>query len=213
MKTTDQIDEVLARIKPVTGYQMPLAPHPTHTRQTEALAAANFPKRQYRRDAAHSGHWGETFREYSAKVGRDGVILALVGERGSGKTQLATEIGRAALNSDLSAYYTTAMEFFLRLQSAMNSREDSVLEIIQARKRPRILVIDEMQERGESAWEDRILTHLIDARYGAGKDTILIANQTPQAFAASVGTSIMRRLNETGGIIECNWEVPRINCK
>jgi DNA replication protein DnaC len=208
MKTTDEIDDVLARIKPAIVHQMPLAPQPTHTRQTEALAAANFPKRQYRRNATHSGQWGETFREYSAKVGRDGVILALVGERGSGKTQLATEIGRAALNSDLSVFYTTAMGFFLRLQSAMNSREDSVLDIIQTRQRPRILVIDEMQERGETPWEDRILTHLIDARYGAGKDTILIANQTPKAFAESVGTSIMRRLNETGGIIECNWEAP-----
>lgn len=209
MKTTDQIDEVLARIKPAIGQQMPLATQPTHTRQTEALAAANFPKRQYRKSVVCSGQWGATYSEYAAKVGRDGVILAIVGERGSGKTQLATEIGRAALNSDFSTLYTTAMGFFLRIKSTYRPASEEVeLDVIRHHHRPRLLIIDETQERGETPWEDRILTHLIDARYGAGKDTILIANQTPKAFAESVGTSIMRRLNETGGIIECNWEVP-----
>jgi len=205
----DPIDAVLARLKTVATEQMPLAPQPTHTRQTEALAAANFPKRHYRVTANNDGQWGRTFGACISKIGKDGGIFALVGERGGGKTQLATEIGRAALNSDLSTLYTTAMGFFLRIKSTYRrDSEDQELDVIRHHHRPRLLVIDEMQERGETPWEDRILTHLIDARYGAGKDTILIANQTPKAFAESVGTSIMRRLNETGGIIECNWEVP-----
>ena len=71
---------------------------------------------------------------------------------------------------------------------------------------PNLLVIDELAVRGETPYEDRVLTHILDSRYDAKRDTILISNQEPQNFTAIIGDSIRDRMHETGGIIECTWD-------
>jgi DNA replication protein DnaC len=98
------------------------------------------------------------------------------------------------------------MEFFISIKSSFRrSSETSEDDVLESLASPKLLVIDEVQERSESAWEDRLLTFLVNQRYNAMKDTILIANLTKAEFAQSVGASIVSRLNETGGIIECAW--------
>ena len=47
-----------------------------------------------------------------------------------------------------------------------------------------------------------MLTHLLDARYGAIRPTIVIANLTREALPACLGDSITSRLTETGGVLE-----------
>ena len=63
-----------------------------------------------------------------------------------------------------------------------------------------------MEERAETQFEDRMISHLIDLRYDAMLDTILISNQAKESFADSIGKSAVSRLIETGEVIECNWE-------
>ena len=70
---------------------------------------------------------------------------------------------------------------------------------------PQLLVIDEAQERGESDWESRMLTHVVDKRYFLQRDTLLISNLKLDEFKASIGTSICSRLIETGGAILADW--------
>ena len=48
----------------------------------------------------------------------------------------------------------------------------------------KLLIIDEVQERAESGFENRLLTHLIDARYAAMRPTIIIANLAKRELAA-----------------------------
>jgi DNA replication protein DnaC len=62
-----------------------------------------------------------------------------------------------------------------------------------------------MQERGETPWEDRLLTHLIDRRYASEKDTLLITNQSKESFIQSIGPSAASRIVEVGGIVTCDW--------
>jgi len=58
----------------------------------------------------------------------------------------------------------------------------------------------------ETKYEDDKLTHIMDKRYDAMLPTMLITNVTRQDFAAQLSPSIISRIRETGGGIECNWD-------
>lgn len=161
-----------------------------------------------------AGSWGSTLAAIRAQVGR-GTLCGLVGLRGRGKTQLATQVARHKVESvldaggqaDHSVKYARAMQFFTAIKSTYSSAAKRTEEdVIREFCRPWLLVIDEVHERGESAWENRLLTSVIDERYGAKKDTILIANLSPEDFAAQLGDSGQSRMNETGSVFSLAGE-------
>ena len=78
---------------------------------------------------------------------------------------------------------------------------------------PRLLVLDEVQVRNDTVWEDNALTYLLDRRYGEQRSTILISNLSVDSFVKSIGDSIVSRLEESGAVIVCNWESFRQNPK
>lgn len=144
--------------------------------------------------------WEARFSRIMSRI-REGGIIALIGPRGTGKTRLAAEAMRDFAREH--GHYTTAMGLFLRIRAsyARNS-DESEKEIVTSMTRTRLLVLDEVQERGNTAWEDRLLTHILDSRYGAMSPTILIANLTVTGLIEHMGDSIISRLMETGGILE-----------
>ena len=138
-----------------------------------------------------------------------GGAIALVGNRGSGKTRLACEVIRDTHPND--AHYTQAMYLFVRARGSYRGEKgQSEKQIIDEVARCKLLVLDEVQERGNTDWEDRILTLILDQRYGNGRPTILIGNLKPKDLAKSLGDSITSRLQETGGIIEMDGPSHRI---
>lgn len=171
----------------------------------ELWKRANVPLRHQKPPAvAADNAWPEKLKVCQVKIGT-GFLIAMIGQRGSGKTQMAVELIRGACFKLRSALYETAPEIFISLHDAQRL-DESEAAVIQRFKNPQLLVIDEIQERGNTAWEDRLLTHIVDARYADMKDTVLISNQCRQDFEASMGSSIISRMIETGGIIECNWQ-------
>lgn len=154
----------------------------------------------------HSPAWSERYGQAHglAYDGQDvlDVCLAFLGPRGTGKTQAATLIAWLVEMDGYSTRYSTAFEFFLAIKGSYNTSTQSEDDVLKRFLAPSLLVLDELQERGDTAFEDRMLTHLIDRRYRDCKATILIANLKPDAFATALGSSIMRRVNETGGVIE-----------
>lgn len=176
----------------------------------DRYAASGIPmKHRIEPDHDRCPAWAQACSRVLDHLG-DGALLALVGNRGTGKTQIAERAIRFASSQPHSLgdgpAYVRAMSFFLRVKATFQrdagETEDRVIGDLRLRS---LLVIDEMHERGSSEWEDRLLTHVIDLRYGDGRDTILIANLSPEAFTASVGPSIADRIRETGGLIECTW--------
>lgn len=139
-----------------------------------------------------------------------GCMLGLIGPRGTGKTQIAQQAAVYCAGLNRPSLYVRAMTLFLELRATYRSETVTELSVIDKYRTPSLLVIDEMQERGESEWENRTLTHLLDLRYGDMTDTILIANLKPRELQASLGDSISDRLRETGGIIECDWASFRV---
>lgn len=144
--------------------------------------------------------WRAYFSKVAACV-KAGGIIGLIGNRGTGKTRIAAEVMRDFAR--IQGRYTTAMGLFLRIRSTFGKKGgESESDIVREFAAAPLLVIDEIQERGGTEWEDRLLTHVLDDRYSDMRPTILIANLDRAALAQQLGDSINSRLTETGGILE-----------
>jgi len=149
----------------------------------------------------HGQEWLVAFDIAAEKVRKKGIVV-LYGKRGGGKTRMAAELAVVVGGSQ----YRTAMRFFLEVRATF--RRDAMrseMEVIDELATAPLLILDEIQERGETAFEDRLLTHVIDARYAAMKPTILIANLTKSELSQALGDSIVSRATENGISIEFNW--------
>lgn len=156
-----------------------------------------------------TGPWSAAEQKIITKLG-SGCLIALVGNRGCGKTQLAVEAIRASASRGKRARYCTATEFFIEIKAAYNSQDRTEKDVLNQFARPLLLVIDEIGQRSESEWENRLLFELLNRRYNALKDTILISNQSADMFTKSLGPSLISRMQETGGLIECDWPSYRL---
>ncbi len=165
------------------------------------------PERHVQASPEFTGDWAEKFKKISDEmsIGK-GVTVALVGERGNGKTQLAVELMRVATGQLKTALFTTAMRFFITVKTSYRREAEKTEASIMAEfGKPQLLIIDEIGKRSDSEWENNMLFELLNRRYNAIRDTILICNKPKSEFADYIGPSIASRMNETGGIIECAW--------
>jgi DNA replication protein DnaC len=174
-----------------------------HSTDYRAISSATGMPKRYRPDWPRpcDATWTENFRKVMAAV-RSGAIIALIGNRGTGKTRLAAEAARNFAPAHSS--YTTAMGLFLRIRATFGKKKGGESEdsIVNELSKSPLLVLDEVQERGNTPWEDRLLTHILDRRYGAMLPTVVIANLTESALIECLGDSIVSRLEEGGGILE-----------
>jgi DNA replication protein DnaC len=146
-----------------------------------------------------AGDWVSAYRRARDRLG-SGVIFALLGPRGTGKTQAAAALIRDACEASHSALYCVAGDLFDELRDELKSGNAKAL-----RKRIRrvgLLVLDEIHEIAGSDWELRELVGLIDARYREELDTLLVGNSTRDALGELLGPSIVSRMRETGAVIE-----------
>lgn len=173
------------------------------------ISESGIPKRHLHPFTPSGDGWLRVEARLKARRG-SGFIIALCGPRGTGKTQLAASLARETASHTMTPMYQTAMGFFLDIKASFDGKR-SEKEVIDRYCRPSLLILDELQERGETPWEDRLLTHLIDRRYGSERDTLLITNQTKESFLESIGESVASRISETGGVAVCNWSSFRTN--
>lgn len=219
----DRMDAMIAAIPEDNADRTDGAAERTRRSWHPILAANGWPDR-YTGELGEpeGGEWKAAFALLSPVIERGGIGL-LHGKRGAGKTRMAAEIARSgrfpfdstagakltggAPERKRTAVYRTAMGFFLDVRATYkkNSRETE-RDVIEALTRPGLLVIDELQERGETPFENRLLTHLIDARYGAKRPTIIIANLTAKELGETLGPSIVDRVFEDGKRIDFTWD-------
>lgn len=148
-----------------------------------------------------TGKWGEKLRYILPLVGT-GLIIALVGNRGSGKTQIAANAINESCKQGRSAMYVSAVEMFMAMRDCYRDGGPSEEQTMRRFCDPRMLVVDQMEERKHSDAEDRMLFSIINTRYNRMNDTLLVSNELPAQFLKSVGASVADRINEAGGLIE-----------
>ncbi len=152
------------------------------------------------------GEWNQKMVVIHAKLG-SGALIGLVGGRGSGKTMLGVQAMLCVTGVLRSALFTTAADFFMAIKATYKKdNQDTEADVVAKFRRPSLLVIDEIGKRGETDWENNMLFHLLNVRYNDLKDTIVIDNREKREFIETIGESLASRMNESGGIIECNWK-------
>ena len=173
---------------------------------TEELRARwNAPKRHAQAHHPRSGPWGESLGRLQTRIGR-GALVALIGPRGTGKTQMAVELMKDVTTRGRSALFRTATELLMIFKSAYRPESgNSELDVLREHRRPALLVIDEFARRAETNWEDNLLFELLNQRYADVTDTVLLCNLPRPELIECLGPSLTSRIVEGGGIVECTW--------
>lgn len=181
-----------------------------------------FPKRYEDAPPAVGDGWLANYAKALATTDSGGITI-LYGGYGTGKTRMAWEVARAhkSKRPNLSCggigwatstkprpmIYTTAVNLFSTIKSTYTSgTEKSEKEVVADYCEAALLVIDEVQERGETQYEDRQLTAIIDARYAADMPTILISNYTWEKLASTLSPAVIDRIEENGAKLAFTWE-------
>lgn len=171
---------------------------------------AHFPKRHVLNAATVGKTENDSWHEkaaYVAKMIQANSLVVLIGTRGGGKTQLATSVTLDAMPRLFAAEkykpacYFTAQDIFRDIRSSYRNSGRNESSIVDELTTCALLIIDEIHERGQTAFEDRLLVEIIDKRYGAMLPTLIIGNLKPEEFAKQLGPSIADRCREGGGIV------------
>ena len=188
-----------------------------------------FPKRYEDAAPAHGDGWLANYSQTLATTDSGGITI-LYGGYGTGKTRMAWEVARAhkpkrpniscggigwsTITKKRPMIYTTAVNLFSTIKSTyISGSEKSEKEVVADYCEAALLVIDEVQERGETQYEDRQLTAIIDARYAADMPTILISNYTWEKLASTLSPAVIDRIEENGAKLSFTWESFRRNPK
>lgn len=170
------------------------------------LAISECPTRQIETKAVFDGPWADRFYQLRDRLG-SGFMVVLHGTNGNGKTQTGVELIRHhTLENRKSARFVTAMEIFMAIKSAYREKsERDESQVVADFCKPALLVVDEIEKRGETDWENNLLFHIFNKRYNEMKDTLLLSNLGREEVEAHLGRSLVSRLNETGGMIHADW--------
>ena len=138
-----------------------------------------------------------------------GAIFFFGGDRGTGKTEMASELIRRTIIDRGHYGNYTKLSGLLALRLLYSSQGFTEKQMRDAEKlRCRythyfdLLVIDEIHENSENLLSPSILTDLIDRRHTYGRNTILISNHDPEYLADSgINPSILDRMKVHGGTV------------
>ena len=180
-----------------------------------------FPSRYKNAPEATGEGWWTHYRLALSTVDSGGIVV-MYGGHGTGKTRMSWElakncspqdpmvsiggVGWTTSKRDRPAIYTTAVSLFRQIRGSYSKdAELSESRVVKIHTDAGLLVIDEMQERGKTEFEDRELTSIIDERYAHERPTIIITNHTREKLAASLSPAVLDRIRENGCGLHFNW--------
>ncbi len=207
--------EQLALIPPSLRPSLDLSPSEKAALKNEQIAAklrrGHFPVLHIQNHPhTLTGHSGAMHHELAHIINpsESRYIYLLLGICGNGKTQIATNL--AAHKRYKNPQYTLANEHHQELLDIQNGHL-SKEEIAHKRHNHNILrsadylTIDELSQVRHSEFTTEKITALINHRYNNKLTTIIIANALQKEIHLHLSPLIIDRINETGGIVECNW--------
>jgi DNA replication protein DnaC len=167
--------------------------------------------RNFTKEQSKNAKWNQCYEKISETLST-GCMWVIMGLRGTGKTQMAISLIKANCTKNLrQSVYIKALDIFMDIRASYRKDSDNGEgEVVRKYCVPKLLVIDACENRSDSAFENLLLNHIIDKRYDACLDTVMITNETESDFIKSAGASIISRIQETGGKIVCDWESFRI---
>ena len=180
-----------------------------------------FPKRYKLAELPTGELWWDGYNKTLETINNGGIAL-LYGKHGTGKTRMGYELanvctptnnqttvgmGSGMVKRDLPCLYTTAVNLFMDIRETYRKESEKTERmVVNEYTSAKLLVIDEIQDRGETAFEDQKLTAIIDARYMDNKPTLLISNHDRKRFAESLSPAVLDRIRENGCGVHFSWE-------
>lgn len=205
-----EIAERMARIQVKRGERgEPPAPDRSHE-INEELKAKGYPKRQrLQLSEGLVGPGAEKATELLPRLLAGDCLLVLIGDRGPGKTQMATWWAAERMKAGLKpGFYRKTADLITEIKTTWSDggkTVDTENDILRKYRGAHYLVLDEFHERGASDWESRTLINIIDHRYDSMLATVLIANMKLEQATEQINPSILSRAEETGGLVVCDW--------
>jgi DNA replication protein DnaC len=177
------------------------------------IRSSRLPSRHlaFRATDSISEEWDTQLSKLINAIKAGSCMWVLLGDRGTGKTQMATCLCKYLAGRGDTVRYCRRMDFALDLKESFSSHGED--QVIREYVSPKVLVIDEIQVRGDSDWEKNALTNMIDKRYCCGdKVTIFIGNVKEDHVRAELGDTVYDRIIEDGGVVVCDWDSFREGC-
>ena len=185
-----------------------------------------FPKRYEGEPPAGGEGWLANYAKAIAMIDSGGIVV-MYGGHGTGKTRMAWEIAKnhKSVNPNESVggvgftqstvkrpmLYTTAVELFSDIKSSYHPASEHPESVVVAKYVDcALLIIDEIQERAETDFENSKLTGIIDKRYRYKRPTVIISNYTREKLAASLSSAVIDRIRENGCGLAFTWGSYRI---
>ena len=143
--------------------------------------------------------WLDSYEEIKTRIGMfrsDSTIEIVLGPRGTGKTTMASLLIAWHAWWDRTCQYVTASEFLRDVIESFDAGLDPRPKCVKCR----LLVIDEFHRAPPTDHSIRTLEALVDKRYANLLDTVIVSNDTEQAFADRAGKSITSRATQIGKI-------------
>jgi len=132
------------------------------------------------------------FGANSSQVGQN---MVLIGEVGTGKTQLACSVANALKEKNYFVGYVTAAELFAQVTSAKQfSSKETESSLYTFYEKYDLLIIDEVGQKTPSAYELNILQTIIDIRSRNLKPIIAISNLSQKMLPLAIGERAWSRL-------------------
>lgn len=166
---------------------------------TKQLILNNFPERHsvFRITESKCDKWSRVYQRLKP-ITKEGGIFLFLGKRGTGKTQMATTLSGYFLRDKKTVRYIKAYDIFSGIVESYHTGDSVVSKLIKSD----VLVIDAVELRKGSEFENRELNHIIDKRYdGLELITIIISNDTQESIKAFLGDSTWSRVEQYGGVV------------
>lgn len=145
------------------------------------------------------------FRDFVVAEPRWACLL-LIGEIGTGKTQLACELGEAFINRLLrSVRYVTAKGMVSEIQAAYSTDGKTEESEIDRFVRYDLLILDEIDLVPAKENALGLLMEVINRRYGSHRPMIVVTNQQLADLGRFVGERVVDRFHENGFPCAFDW--------
>lgn len=212
LSVSSDIEAIMARVK-VAHANMPAFDEKAEdSRVKSEMLKAGYPSRAVDRLDSMHGPSLEKAKSLLPLILSGDCIILLHGDRGPGKTQMATYWAhQRAISGKGYGKYIKTFDFLAKIKASWTDSKQSEPEILRPYQRTKFLVLDEFQERSESEWDNRTLTNILDHRYDDRLATVLICNLNDTELADRVPASILSRAEEVGGRVHCDWPSYRQN--
>ena len=135
-----------------------------------------------------------------------GEAVILGGQRGTAKTQILADTCLHFVTSNKRARYIHALDLAHRLRDAAMGEGAGLKNLHDWMQSMDLMAIDEIQDCSDTDFTETEFRLLIDKRYRAKKATIIAGNIDEESASLVLGDSIIRRVNDGGGMFMADWE-------